>query len=91
VAILAGQGISNLEVGEIWHQLDQRYRIPLTIIDKHRFGNVDLSRYNRIVMTQGNYNDLAEMKWTPETVAAKRRNSDFTAKCHQLGAKPGDY
>ena len=60
VAILAGPGISNLEVGEIWHQLDQRYRIPLTIIDKHRFGNTDLSRYNRIIMTQGNYNDLTD-------------------------------
>ena len=59
VAILAGQGVNNLEVGEIWHQLDQRYRIPLTIIDKHRFGNADLSRYNRIIMTQGNYNDLS--------------------------------
>ncbi|TVQ04500.1 MAG: zinc carboxypeptidase [Balneolaceae bacterium] len=58
VAILAGPGISNLEVGEIWHQLDQRYRIPLTMIDKHRIGNVDLSRYNRIIITQGSYNDL---------------------------------
>jgi hypothetical protein len=58
IAILAGTGVSNLEVGEIWHQLDQRYRIPLTIIDKHRFSSSDLSRYNRIIMTQGNYNDL---------------------------------
>ena len=60
VAILAGPGVSNLEVGEIWHQMDQRYRIPLTIIDKHRLGNADLSRYNRIIMTQGNYNDLSD-------------------------------
>lgn len=60
VAIIAGPGVSNLEVGEIWHQLDQRYRIPLTILDKHRFGNTDLSRYNRIIMTQGNYDDLGE-------------------------------
>ncbi len=60
VAILAGPGVSNLEVGEIWHQLDQRYRIPLTIIDKHRLGNVNLDRYNRIIMTQGNYNDLSD-------------------------------
>ncbi len=59
VAILAGSGVSNLEVGEIWHQLDQRYRIPLTIIDKHRFGGVDLSRYNTIILVNGNYNDLS--------------------------------
>lgn len=60
VAILAGRGISNLEVGEIWHQLDQRYQIPLTIIDKERFGGVDLNRYNTIVMVNGNYSDLPD-------------------------------
>ena len=59
VAILAGSGVSNLEVGEIWHQLDQRYKIPLTIIDKHRFGGIDLNRYNTIIMVNGNYNDLS--------------------------------
>ncbi|TVQ68196.1 MAG: zinc carboxypeptidase [Balneolaceae bacterium] len=68
VAILAGSGISNLEVGEIWHQLDQRYQIPLTIIDKHRFGGVDLSRYNTIIMVNGNYSDL------PDAVAESLRD-----------------
>ena len=59
VAILAGRGISNLEVGEIWHQLDQRYEIPLTIIDKQRVNSVDLSRYNTLIMTNGWYGDLS--------------------------------
>jgi hypothetical protein len=60
VAILGGRGISNLEVGEIWHQFDQRYRIPITIIDKERVANVDLSRYNTLIMVNGNYGDLTE-------------------------------
>ncbi|MEX2463340.1 MAG: M14 family metallopeptidase, partial [Balneolaceae bacterium] len=59
VAILAGSGVSNLEVGEIWHLLDQRYRIPLTLLEKDRFGGVDLNRYNNIIMVNGNYNDLS--------------------------------
>lgn len=58
VAILGGRGISNLEVGEIWHQLDQRYKMPLTIIDKERLSFVDLSRYNVMIMTNGWYGDL---------------------------------
>lgn len=58
VAILGGRGINNLEVGEIWHLLDQRYEIPLTIIDKQRLNSVDMSRYNVLIMTNGRYSDL---------------------------------
>lgn len=60
VAILGGSGVSNLEVGEIWHQLDQRYQIPLTILEKDRLGGVNLSRYNTIVMVTGSYGDMSE-------------------------------
>lgn len=60
VAILAGRGISNLEVGEIWFQMDQRYEMPLTIIDKTRLNSVDFSRYNVLIMTNGWYGDLHE-------------------------------
>jgi hypothetical protein len=60
IAILAGSGISNLEVGEIWHQLDQRYQIPITILDKTRLGRTNLGRYNTMVMVNGNYNDLTD-------------------------------
>lgn len=59
VAILAGSGISNLEVGEIWHQLDQRYQIPLTMLDKNQLSRADLSRYTALVMVNGNYGDLS--------------------------------
>lgn len=59
LAILGGPGVSNLEVGEIWHQLDQRYQIPLSIIDKYRMGGVDLDKYNTIIMVNGSYGDLS--------------------------------
>lgn len=60
VAILAGSGVSNLEVGEVWHQFDQRYHIPITILEKDRVGRADLSRYNTIIMVTGGYGDLSE-------------------------------
>lgn len=60
VAILVGSGVSNLEVGEVWHQFDQRYRIPLTLLPKEDVGGTDLSRYNTIVMVTGGYNDLSD-------------------------------
>lgn len=60
MAILAGSGVSNLEVGEIWHQLDQRYKMPITILEKDRVARTDLSRYNRLIMVNGGYGDLSE-------------------------------
>ncbi len=60
VMILGGQGVSMNEAGEIWHLFDQRYHIPVSIVEKRVFEFADLSRYNTIVMVQGNYNDLSE-------------------------------
>ncbi|MEX0905426.1 MAG: M14 family metallopeptidase [Balneolaceae bacterium] len=59
VAVLAGRGVSNLEVGEIWHQMDQRYQIPVTILEKDRVSSADLSRYNNIILASGSYTDLS--------------------------------
>ncbi|PKD42711.1 M14 family metallopeptidase [Rhodohalobacter barkolensis] len=60
IAILVGSGVSNLEAGEVWHQLDQRYKIPITLLEKDRVGRTDLSRYNRLVLVNGGYGDLSE-------------------------------
>lgn len=60
VAILGGSGISSYRVGEIWHQFDQRYQIPISIIEKDRFSRVDLNRYNTIILASGNYYDLSD-------------------------------
>lgn len=59
-AILVGEGVSSYEVGEIWHLLDQRYKIPLTMIEKDDVSSTDLGRYNRIIMVDGGYGDLTE-------------------------------
>lgn len=60
VAVLAGSGVSGYEVGEIWHQLDQRYQIPLTLLEKDRVSRTDLSRYNRLILVSGSYGDLSD-------------------------------
>lgn len=60
VAILGGGGVSSYEVGEIWHLMDQRYEIPLTLLEKDGVGRTDLNRYNVIILTNGNYGDISE-------------------------------
>jgi len=59
VAILGGDGTTSSEVGEAWHLFDQRYHMPLTILDKSDFGGADLNRYNVMVLAGGRYNDLS--------------------------------
>ncbi|RNC83027.1 MAG: zinc carboxypeptidase [Balneola sp.] len=59
VAILAGSGTNQYEIGEAWHLFDQRYHMPLTILDKSDFGGADLARYNVLIMTGYNYSDLS--------------------------------
>lgn len=81
VLLIGGNGVSSYEAGEVWHLLDQRYDIPITIADIDRFSRLDLSRYNTIVMVDGSYNEinasgLSKLKdWTNEggTIIAYKR------------------
>ena len=59
VAVIGGDGTNSYEIGEMWHLLDQRYHMPLTIIDKGDIGGADLNRYSVLIMTGYNYSDLS--------------------------------
>lgn len=59
-AILGGRGVRGNDVGEIWHLFDQRYHMPISILDMERLGQVNLDRYNVIIMVQGFYNGLSD-------------------------------
>ncbi len=60
VMVITGDGVRSSEAGEIWHLLDQRYRMPVTMADVRYINTVDLNRYNTIVMVHGNYARLTE-------------------------------
>ncbi|WP_113926270.1 M14 family zinc carboxypeptidase [Cognataquiflexum aquatile] len=55
VAVLVGTGVASGEAGEMWHLLDQRFDMPITLLPVERLGNTDLSRYNVLIMPNGNY------------------------------------
>ncbi|HFB99786.1 MAG TPA: zinc carboxypeptidase, partial [Phaeodactylibacter sp.] len=59
VLLLVGEGVRSYDAGEVWHLLDQRYDMPITKMDVSRFRRADLSRYNCIVMVDGNYDAIA--------------------------------
>ena len=87
VALLVGDGISSYEAGEVWHQMDQRYEIPVTRLPIEDFGRWDLSRYNTLIMVSGRYSSLSDSEkqklkdWVSAggTLVAQRTALDWLA------------
>jgi hypothetical protein len=56
--MLVGSGVNSGSAGEIWHLLDQRFNMPLALVETSSFGRVDLNKYTVIVLAAGNYGSL---------------------------------
>ncbi|MBX2841317.1 MAG: zinc carboxypeptidase [Flammeovirgaceae bacterium] len=56
--MIVGSGVSSYETGEVWHLLDQRFNIPISMVEASKIQNISLTRYNTIVMVNVNYNKL---------------------------------
>ncbi|WP_373512083.1 M14 metallopeptidase family protein [Persicitalea sp.] len=56
--MLVGSGVNSNDAGEVWHLLDQRIKVPLTMADMGSFSRLDLSVYNTLILVSGNYNAL---------------------------------
>ncbi len=85
VALLVDGGVDSYEAGEIWHLLDQRYEMPVTLLPMNRVRSSVIDRYNVILMPDGNYNGLGKsgasalQSWTSRggTLVAKGRALQF--------------
>lgn len=51
VLMIAGDGTNSTEEGEIWHMMDTRFNIPLTMVTSNRLGSINLDRYNVLIIT----------------------------------------
>ncbi|GAB4400157.1 MAG: M14 family metallopeptidase [Microscillaceae bacterium] len=58
-ALLVGPGINAYEAGEVWHLLDQRYQMPITLVEKSSFERLALEKYHTLILVSGNYADLS--------------------------------
>ncbi|MEN8120802.1 MAG: M14 family zinc carboxypeptidase [Bacteroidota bacterium] len=56
VLMLTGNGIRSSCAGEIWHLFDQRFDIPITMVDQNRLGRVNLQNYNVLMVPNGRIN-----------------------------------
>ncbi|WP_057937066.1 M14 family zinc carboxypeptidase [Algoriphagus resistens] len=60
IALLVEGGVDSYEAGEIWHLLDQRFEIPITLLSMDKLGGNTLDRYNVILMPDGRYSNLGK-------------------------------
>jgi hypothetical protein len=51
VAMFAGSGANSSDAGEIWHLLDTRFNVPVTMITASGFNQLDMDRYNVLIIT----------------------------------------
>ncbi len=54
-ALVVGRGLSTYEAGAMWHLFDQRFEVPLVMIDSSRLARVDLADYTHLVLVGGDY------------------------------------
>jgi len=60
VAVLAGPQTYSLSFGEVWYFFEQELHYPITAISTDYFKQVDLSKYNVLIIPDGNYRILDE-------------------------------
>ncbi|MFA5713604.1 MAG: hypothetical protein WC960_05440, partial [Bacteroidales bacterium] len=53
IAILIGKGSQSSAVGELWHLLDHKFRVPVTLLDVAKTDEQTFDRYN-VIVTTGN-------------------------------------
>jgi hypothetical protein len=51
VMMFTGEGSNSTDAGEIWHMLDTRFKIPVTMVTPSRANSVNLQKYNVIIVT----------------------------------------
>ncbi len=51
IALLTGDGATYSSAGELWHLLDWRFRIPVSVINYKSIPEMDLTRYNVIIIS----------------------------------------
>jgi hypothetical protein len=62
IAAIAGEGVSSLSFGEIWHFFETQLKYPLTIINNLNLNRTDLSTYDVLILTDDYNADKAKLE-----------------------------
>ena len=58
VAVVAGPGIDATAFGEVWHFFEQQLGYPLTVLGTEYLSTVPLSKFDVLILPDGNYTDV---------------------------------
>lgn len=58
ILLLFADGLATYDAGEVWHQLDHRMHIPVTLRRKDQLSGLDWSRYTHLVIVGGGNTSL---------------------------------
>jgi len=58
VLMLVGGSVGSRDAGEIWHLFDQQYKIPVTLAESDNLNNINLNRYNTLILPPGPYREI---------------------------------
>ncbi len=58
IGLLVNRGVSGYEAGEVWHLLDQRYDMFVSLISTDIIERIKLGRYNVLILPGGSYSSL---------------------------------
>ncbi|MBX7125030.1 MAG: zinc carboxypeptidase [Cyclobacteriaceae bacterium] len=60
IALLVEGGVSANDAGEIWHLLDERFGLPVTLLPLSIVNSGSLNRYTHIIFPAGNYGQITD-------------------------------
>jgi hypothetical protein len=60
IAMLVESGVSATDAGELWHMLDTRFQIPVTLLSISVLNSANLNRYNTIIFPEGTYSSIPD-------------------------------
>ena len=91
--MLAGDGVNAYEAGEIWHLLDRRFDVPVTLIEPKAMRGLDLRPYTHLLLAGGSYNALGDREvkvihqWIEQggVLIAMKSAAEWAAQ-HKLGS-----
>jgi hypothetical protein len=68
ILMFTGGSASSGTAGEIWHMLDQRFKIPVTLSATETLRSIKLDRYTTVILPGGSYRE-----WGKEEVARLKK------------------
>lgn len=62
VTVLAGEGVSSLAFGEVWHYFEQQIKYPISVVEGEDFSRLPWDKIDVLIMPNGSYDKILNEK-----------------------------